>query len=327
MINFCCYFDHNYAIRALVMIDSLRDRGILFKIWVLCLTEECWQIMNSINHPEIHLTRLSDLEREYPKLNTAKNNRSLAEYYFTLSPFWPSWLFKYKREIPSITYIDADIEFFSSPQCLYDEIKNSSIGIIEHRFPHTFDISDKYGKYNVGWIYFSRDANSTQCLAHWRKQCLEWCKDYPQDGKFADQKYLDRWVDDFKNIQVIKHPGANLAPWNINRHEITKCGMKLLSDNEPIVFYHFHMLKKLNSRHIETSLENYHVLIQKRKIIIENLYIPYILKLLRKEEFLQKKGIDSNAFKTTRSYYNSVKSLIEFKEIEKKIMNGEIIRI
>jgi len=326
-VHFCSHFDHHYAVRALVMVDSLKSLGVPFRIWVLCLTEECQQILNSVKCPEIHLTSLEQLEKDYPELINAKKDRSLAEYYFTLSPYWPRWILENFKPIDSVTYLDADLLFLNSPKPLFVDVQDYSIGIIEHRFHPTFDIARYSGRFNVGWIYFKKDRVSSDCLAQWQAQCLDWCKDYPEDGKFADQKYLDSWPDDFEGTHIISHPGANLAPWNLNTHKITRESERLLSDKKPVIFYHFHMIKALDDNHLSTSLEIYRVPVEERKKIIDWLYVPYILKLLEKEMTLTQKGFKICAFRSSRDYSKIDHHHRSEKSLDQRIHDCEIIKI
>lgn len=309
------------------MADSLNAHGVKFRLWVLCLTEECKRILDAIDSPNIKSYSLQTIEKENPELQNAKGNRSISEYYFTLSPFWPNWLLENHPEISAITYLDADLEFLSSPQCLFDEVEDSSIGIIEHRFHPTFDIARHSGRFNVGWVYFRRDRISSSCLAQWQAQCLEWCRDQPEDGKFADQKYLDAWPEEFQKVHIYSHPGANLAPWNLNTHEIKRRGELLLSDGQPIVFYHFHMIKAFDANHLSTSLEIYRVPIEARKKIIDWLYVPHISRLLEKEAALAQKGFKVKVFRSARDYSKIDQHHRSEKSLDQRIQECEIIRI
>jgi hypothetical protein len=309
------------------MADSLKAHGVKFTLWVLCLTEECKRILDAIGSPDIKGYSLNTLEKVRPELQNAKRNRSISEYYFTLSPFWPNFLLATHSEIRSITYLDADLEFLSSPQCLFNEVGDSSIGIIEHRFHPNFDISRHSGRFNVGWVYFRRDRVSFRCLAKWQAQCLDWCKDHPENGKFADQKYLDSWPDDYKNTHIFSHAGANLAPWNLNTHKIGRRGELLLSDDRPIVFYHFHMIKAFDANHLSTSLEIYRVPIEVRKQIIDWLYVPHILRLLEKERKLSELGFEIKLFRTSRDYSKIDLHHRSDKSLNKRIEEGELINL
>ncbi|MBT3666714.1 MAG: hypothetical protein HN548_04480 [Opitutae bacterium] len=324
--HFCSHFDHNYVIRALVMVDSLKASGFDFKLWVLCLTEKCKNILDAVSYPEIESLSLHELETERPELIRAKGSRSLSEYYFTLSPFWPRWVLENNTTIGSVIYLDADLEFLSSPQPLIDEGSNCSIGIIEHRFHPTFDIGEHCGRFNVAWIYFRRDQEALNCLKKWSEQCLLWCKDYPEDGKFADQKYLDTWPDEFQNVHVYSHPGANLAPWNLNTHKIKKSNGDLLSDNQRVIFYHFHMIKMLDENHVSISLEIYRVQTELRRKLIDWLYLPHIARLLEKESFLSDMGFDAKAFRSIRDFSKMDEKHRSGKTLNQRLEDGEIIR-
>lgn len=308
------------------MIDSLKNQGIDFKIWILCLSEKTKEIIDSVGCDEIETFSLEVLEKEKPELLRARTNRKISEYYFTLSPFWPRWLLENYSELKSITYLDSDLEFFSNPEILHQEVGSSSIGIIEHRFHPSADKSNLYGKFNVGWIYFKNDKTAIKCLEQWEKNCLNWCKDRPENGKFADQKYLDSWPDDFKNTHIIRNSGANIAPWNINSHVIKKEKDILISDNDKIVFYHFN-IKAIDSEHLSTSLDNYKVPYDVKKDLIKCFYIPYVIKLLKKEKQLFDYGFQLNAFKSTRDYTNIDKHKQIGLTLDQRIKNGEVIRI
>ena len=203
------------------MIESLLRHQSNSEIWVLCLSDQCQNYLEELGHKSIHPCSLSELESSYPELLEAKENRNLSEYYFTLSPFFPDWVLKQEPEIDSITYLDSDLEFYYSPEKILEELKDYSIGIIEHRFHPSYDHSRYAGRFNVGWIFLKMTKRQKKCLSQWMSQCSEWCKDQPEDGKFADQMYLNSWPDDFKNARIIDHPGANLAPWNLNTHKLT----------------------------------------------------------------------------------------------------------
>ena len=309
------------------MVDSLKAQGFDFKLWVLCLTDECRSVLDFMNYPEIECVNLQKLESDYPELKELKKNRSTAEYYFTLSPLWPKWLFDNKPYIESITYLDADLEFHSSPQPLIDEAKDCSIGIIEHRFHPTFDISKYSGKFNVAWVHFKKDKEGLSCLNKWCDQCLDWCSDQPADGKFADQKYLDSWPDEFSKVHIYSNPGANLAPWNLNTHEITCRNGKLYSNNQKIIFYHFHMIKAYDGNHLSTSLDIYRVDVELKKQIVKYLYRPYIKKLLQREKLLGQLGFKTKAFQSCREYSELNQKPSSDSGITPRVKNGDLVAI
>jgi hypothetical protein len=145
-----------------------------------------------------------------------------------------------------ITYLDADLFFFADPAPLFDEIGASSIAIIGHRFPPKQRHKETRGIYNVGWISFRRDENGLSCLDWWRDRCLEWCFDRVEEGRYADQKYLDDWPVRFENVTVLQHLGANLAPWNLANYNLRyNDSNEVMVDGQQLIFFHFHGLRRI----------------------------------------------------------------------------------
>ena len=256
----------------------------------------CYDILVQLKLPNVHLIPLEDFEAGDEKLLRAKENRRLIEYYFTCTPSLPLFILNRHPEVDRITYLDADLFFFSSLIPLYDEIGTHSIAIIEHRFPPHLRHSDIHGIYNVGWLSFKRDEHALACLQWWREQCLEWCYDRVEDGRFADQKYLDAWPDRFPGVVVLRHKGANVAPWNVSNYIVREDRGRIWVDEQPLIFFHFHGLKKVNAWLYNHNLGDYGVRISSS--LLWSIYAPYISNLLNMSQdllpFCEQASPDSN---------------------------------
>lgn len=247
--NYCCYFDHRYLARGLAMIRSLRKWHSSATVWVLCLSEECHRVLSELREPGVNLLRVADLERAYPALAEARTNRSAIEFYFTCTPSLVRFVLDKVADEDVVTYVDGDLYFFSDPQPLFDELIGKSVSIIPHRFPPQLRHLEKYGLYNVGWMSFRRDANGQAVARWWQDRCNEWCYDVLDGDRFADQKYLDRIATDFDGVVALAHRGANLAPWNLRGHRVSRSGMFILVDRVwPLIFFHFHGLRRVGRR-------------------------------------------------------------------------------
>jgi len=247
MLHFCTYFDINYVTYGLALHHSLKEHCGEFRLWVLCMDVSSYDVLSEMALPELCLIRLSDFENGDHALLKAKQNRSRIEYYFTCTPSLPLYVLKNFPEVDCITYLDADLFFYSTPKPIFQEIGNHSIAIIEHRFAPHYKSMEICGKYNVGWISFKRDVHGLACLKWWRDRCNEWCYKRLEDGKFADQKYLDDWPSRFKNVKVIQHKGANLASWNIENYKVRLQNKKVTIDEQELIFFHFHGIKRLTN--------------------------------------------------------------------------------
>jgi hypothetical protein len=254
---YCTYFDHHYLTRGLTMFKSLRRWQPDCELWVLCLSPECLAALKAMAVPGLTLVTLDEFEAGDADLQASKLNRSTVEYYFTCSPSILLYVLTRCPEAESITYLDADLFFFGNPAPLHETARRASVSIIPHRFAPRLRYLEEYGRYNVGWLTFQRDANALACLQWWRERCIEWCYDRLEPGRFADQKYLDEWPQRFQGVQELSQKGANLAPWNLANYGIGASNRALTVDGEPLIFYHFHRLRPLLGGLFQTGLATY----------------------------------------------------------------------
>ena len=243
MYFFCTCFDQHYLSRGLALHASLIAHCPGFKLWVVCLDAECLDILSRMRLKNTELIPLSEVERADEGLRQAKSGRSRIEYYFTCTPSILLHLLTRRPEADLLTYLDADLFFFSDPAPIYEEMGARSIGIFGHRFSEHHRSREQYGIYNVGWLSFRKDGNSLDCLRWWRERCLEWCFDRVEEGRFADQKYLDEWPGRFQGVAVLDHKGAGLAPWNMENYSLRRQDGKIFVDGAELVFFHFHGFK------------------------------------------------------------------------------------
>jgi hypothetical protein len=250
------------------------------------MDDVAYDVLAELQLPRVHLISLTDFERNDLPLLKAKQNRSVVEYYFTCTPTLPLHIFNNFPEVDIITYLDADLYFFSSIEPVFEEMGSGSILIIGHRFSPSLKTREIFGIYNVGLLSFRHDKTGLECLHWWRDRCLEWCFDRTENGKFADQKYLDDWPDRFAGVVVLQHKGAGLAPWNIENYEYSSEKGGLRIDGQPIIMYHFHGLKQVTSYIYDTNISAYATNLS--KILRTRLYFPYISDLKQSEQELNK---------------------------------------
>ena len=228
------------------MLRTLRQYCPEVHVHVLCMDEKTYDILQQLNLSQVSYLKLSEIEDE--ALLAVKPARTLAEYCWTLSPCLPWYILNNNPSIESITYLDADMCFYSPLQPLFDEIGKASIVIIEHRFPTALKHLEVNGRFCVEWVGFRRDEEGLNCLARWREQCIEWCFDRIEEGRMGDQKYLDQWPEKYKNLYILQHPGAGVAPWNYSQYSFGQEEQGTITiDGLPLIFYHFQQFQLLSN--------------------------------------------------------------------------------
>jgi hypothetical protein len=276
VIHYCTYFDINFLTRGIALHRSLLRHSPPFTLWVLCLDDAAFDALGAIDLAGVRRLRLAELEEAEPDLLAVKGTRTRVEYYFTISPAFPRFLLQANPEIDMITYLDADLLFYSNPKAVFDELGDGSVAIVPHRFPEELRDLERHGVYNVGLLTFRKDARGMAVLNRWREQCLEWCFDRIEGDRYADQRYLDAWPTQ-PGVVVLQHPGIGLAPWNVMRYEVDTTVTPPTVDGHPLVFYHFQGVKEIRSGMWDVAIDRYGWM---DRIVRDRLYGPYIAELV-----------------------------------------------
>jgi hypothetical protein len=278
---YCTYFDHNYLPRGLALYHSLQAHAPGARLWVLCLSESCHRALTALDLPNLKPRRLADFEAADPEVAATRLTRSTIEYYFTCSPAWKLHVLENEPQAEWVTYLDSDLFFFASPAPIYDEMKDASFGIIPHHFTKRLAGMERFGTYNVGWVSVRQCDEGIAALRWWRERCIEWCYDYVDGDRFADQRYLDKLPGLFPNVHVIRHLGANLAPWNFADLRVEWRDEKIVIEGRyDLLFFHFHKVKR-NGQHYFNSHREFHAPFP--KIMRDRIYRPYVRALAAAE--------------------------------------------
>jgi len=267
--NFCTLFDSNYLHKGLALYQSLCNVCDEFQLYVVAFDDCCFIKLQQLKLDKLKVISLTEFETK--ELLEVKPTRNRAEYCWTCGPSM-IYYFITKYNLDHCTYVDADLMFFSSPEIVFQEIGNSSVGITEH-IPNGTDMIA--GKYCVQFVYFKNDLDGMTTLNWWKDSCIDWCYARYEDGKFGDQKYLDYFPVKFNNVHIIRNVGVGVAPWNAHLYVFFEYGkIKYKNEKIDIVFYHFHGTKidfkkdtlsiKVLTSDINKDIENY-------------IYLPYLL--------------------------------------------------
>lgn len=276
--------------KGLLLYTSLRrhSKNARPVLLVLALSERCEQALRKLSLPDLIILKLKDIESKYPELNNAKTNRKLVEYYFTLTPYIIKAALE---EVPSasrVTYLDSDLYFFSSPEPLWQEIKNSPIAMVEHRFSPLYRDKIIFGRFNVGWNTFDRSEEAHSALSWWANACNRWCYDRVEGEKFADQGYLTNIHRNYDNVHVLEYPGINLAEYNLDNYNIELKKGRPWADKLPVIYWHMHCI-------LEKKDGTFHVILREdlgQNFVVQYVFNEYIKKMQDLSKKLEAIGIE-----------------------------------
>lgn len=248
MRYFCTVADNNFLARVKSLNHSLKKYNANYTLLVLCIDKD----MN-IDDDNIKTFYLDDLLSQNQQLRDAQNNIPSAEalrvagndqikakqiqFTWLLSPYFTDFCINLDFITENLLYIDSDIYFFNDWTEIYKSIpKDTSIGLVEHRMPWTGDS----GKYNVGIIFFQKNATSIDCTKFWKNCLIDTNnKYYKEYGQCGDQKYLELFPILYDNVISMDKFIGHLAPWNLVYHQYTD--NQIIWDNQyqNLMYYHF----------------------------------------------------------------------------------------
>jgi hypothetical protein len=274
-------------------------------LWILCLDDETYRLLAKLQLDQVELVRLAELERADPALVMTKPTRQTIEYYWTCGPAFLLYLLARHPQIETLTYLDADMFLFSDPTPVYDELGPGSILLVHHRWPpeapRRGPTPRPKGLYNVGLLVFRRTTSALTCLQVWRENCLEWCFDRIEPGRFGDQKYLDDWPARFDGVVVSQHKGIGLAPWNLASYRYRYDDSTIWVNSDRLVLYHFQGLRALTPWLYDPAWRRYGHRIQPNAATRHRIYLPYIRELRAAQRHLRAAGLTLDARDTVRS--------------------------
>lgn len=268
--------DANYLPKAVVFYESLLKYYKNFVLHVFCFDDVTYESLKVLRYKKVILHKKSDFESK-KLLELRKSKKKTYEYYWAVNAYITKYVLdNYQPE--SVTFTDCDCMFFDSPKKIFDEVKGADILIQPNNFSF-LSVNDfiPVGYYCSSFELFRSNENGVKVLNWWNKACMKWCSASFEDGKFGDQKYLDDWRERFKKVREVTNPGANVAPWNVQKYDlIKKDGKIFLNGVWPLVHYHFHSFRMNFDDYnyiITGDRENYYKL---SKRVVDAVYKPYI---------------------------------------------------
>jgi hypothetical protein len=249
VIAACLMFDTKYSTIGWMCASSIRQHCPYTQIYVMCLDENVHDESRYFAEKLGNLTalRLYELEAASPMLIKARQDRLWPEYVQTVKVFIPRYIFeRYNAE--ALFYCDADSLFWTGPQLVADVLGEHSFMAVSHEI----EPRPPQGTFNGGFFACREDDKARSLLTWWEDRVVEWCYWRPDDGRFADQGYLNIIEDDphrFRGAGVCTHPGINLAHWNMRKHKVEKIGDGVFVDGEPLITFHYQDVNKQDGTH------------------------------------------------------------------------------
>ncbi len=146
-----------------------------------------------------------------------------------------------------IVYLDPDLYITSAFAEVFGAFAGGAEAVVT---PHTtLPVEDgekpddlsmlQVGTYNLGFLALRTTPATREFCAWWRDRLATQCLVDLERGLFVDQKWCDLLPAFIERTTVLRHPGYNVAYWNLMHREVTRRRGKWLVNRQPLRFFHF----------------------------------------------------------------------------------------
>ncbi|MBC7414171.1 MAG: glycosyltransferase family 4 protein, partial [Herminiimonas sp.] len=182
---------------------------------------------------------------ELPFGDTFLFQYSILELNTAVKPWALQYLLDQGHE--EVLYIDPDIYLYrplADVTALLHE--GAAIVLTPHLLaPTTDDLNPDdlairvAGTYNLGFCAIAERPSTRAFLAWWQSKLARNCVVEFASGIFVDQSWVDLVPAMFDDVAVLRHPGYNVAYWNLAQRDITGDVTHPLANGLPLMFFHF----------------------------------------------------------------------------------------
>lgn len=167
-----------------------------------------------------------------------------------------AWLHEYmfhKTSFEKWIYLDSDIIVYHSLKEISEQLDDLSIMLSPHLIstdaPPSIDVKEirrlesyllrNGGIYNGGFLAL-RKTEESKAFIKWFKEHLRLYGFDDRPMQSGDQFWITSVPLYFREVDVLRHPGANLAYWNLYERNIeTDSSGNITVNGEPLIFFHF----------------------------------------------------------------------------------------
>ena len=165
-----------------------------------------------------------------------------------VKPYVFRWIFEHVTSASNgVMYIDPDIQFFQRLSAVEELFDRGALAVLtphltaplnDNKTPSELQIM-RAGVYNCGFVAVADHPSRKQMIDWWAQRLEFGAFIDPEAGLFTDQKWIDLVPGLFPDVRVLRHPGYNVAYWNLLHRPLAKVGDQYTAGGEPIAFFHF----------------------------------------------------------------------------------------
>ncbi|PQA60086.1 glycosyl transferase [Siphonobacter curvatus] len=182
-----------------------------------------------------------------PNREWMEKNYDITELNTAVKPLFFQHFYKQYPDYQNFIYFDPDIIVFTRLTYLLDRLQEHQFVLTPHTlspFPDTCMPNEcdllNTGTFNLGFIALRKTDQTQQFINWWAEKLAYQAYNDICNGLFTDQKWINYVPHYFDGVYISRHPGHNVAYWNLHERQFTyRDGQWLINDNWPLQFFHF----------------------------------------------------------------------------------------
>jgi hypothetical protein len=234
---------NNYLGAAKVLIDSLKIYHLDFVLYIGLVDK----LDPSIDYSIFDCAILPVDQIPIPDLSELSSRFNIVELNTTVKPFYFKYFF-FKLNAAQVIYLDPDIKLFSYLDEVMKGLQTAMITLTPHMLS---PVDDEFGPndvhvlpsgiFNLGFIALSKQPLLDFFLDWWSDRCFKYGYRSSASGLFYDQVWINYVPAFFESYYVIRHPGYNVANWNLHERKLSKdeSGKWWVNETKELAFFHF----------------------------------------------------------------------------------------
>jgi FkbM family methyltransferase len=231
--------------RASILCESLKHYHPDFAFHV-ALADKVPSWLELSNHPFDSVIGIESLD--IPNLKGWIFSHGITELCTAIKPFVLRRLLELDG-CQQVYFFDSDIVLFSRIDDLVSILDNSTLVLTPHQTTPESTLeavmdneicSLKHGIYNLGFLGVRNTPEARRFADWWADRLYYFCRESLDMHLWTDQKWINHVPVFFEQVQVVKSPRFNVAPWNITTRKLEgsfETGFTV--NGEPLGFYHF----------------------------------------------------------------------------------------
>ncbi|MEW6676861.1 MAG: hypothetical protein AB1421_02980 [Pseudomonadota bacterium] len=241
-IAYCTIASANYLARVQYFVHTLQQNQLGAKVFVLlCEADAVRERITS----ETGFPFLSPQQILPPDWREMAFQYGIIEFNTAVKPFLMEYILD--QGFNGVFYFDPDIAIYSQLGELEEALRTHDVVLTPHACHPVPDdglspaMADylRAGQFNLGFIGMAGSKNGRNMLAWWKSVCRDRCIFDSSYRFFVDQFWAAAFASFAERLYVFRHPGANVAYWNLFQRDISRPGSRWEVDDHPLLFFHF----------------------------------------------------------------------------------------